>query len=304
MTDTPLLDARFARRLERLTLLTRQPLDAQSAGDRRSRRKGASLEFADYRPYVAGDDPGRVDWHVFARTDVLFVREYEDEHVLPVDVFVDLSGSMDWGEPNKLLRARQITAALGYAALCAANRLQVLPLDVAGAPFGPAWGRGRAATLLRFLDGLHAGDALASSETVTARSPGGGDLSKALARYPARPRGLAILISDLLSPTWEAGLRRLAEKHADAVVLHTLAPEELRPDLGGDVRLVDRETGTSVAVTLNGDAVRRYVQRLTAWRRAVESFCSRHGMRYVLVDTAEPVEKLLFETLPRGRVVQ
>src|SRR6266853_676585 len=136
-----LLDGAFARRLERLQLVSRKRLVGQGQGDRRSLRKGSSLEFADYRHYVEGDDPARVDWNIYSRTDTLFVRLYEEEEVLNVHMLVDASRSMDWGEPAKLRYARRLAAALGY-----------VPLNASATSFGPSWGRGRAGPMLAFMD--------------------------------------------------------------------------------------------------------------------------------------------------------
>src|ERR1700704_5906170 len=147
-----LLDAPFARRLERLSLVSRKRIIGQGQGDRRSLRKGSSLEFADYRHYVEGDDPARVDWNIFSRTDTLFGRLYEEEEVLNVHLLVDASRSMDWGEPAKLRYARRVAAALGYIALNASNRLFVWPLSASATSYGPAWGRGRAGLMLSFVD--------------------------------------------------------------------------------------------------------------------------------------------------------
>src|SRR5438876_11898411 len=138
-----LLDGAFARRLERLTLVSRKRLIGQGQGDRRSLRKGSSLEFADYRHYVEGDDPARVDWNIYSRTDTLFVRLYEEEEVLNVHMLVDASRSMDWGEPAKLRYARRLAAALGYIALNASNRAYVSPLTATATSFGTSWVRGR-----------------------------------------------------------------------------------------------------------------------------------------------------------------
>src|SRR5205807_6531432 len=101
-----------------------------------------------------------------------------------------------------------------------------------------------------------------------------------LGSFTSRAGGLVMLVSDLLSPTWDRALARLAGRSGDVVVLHTLAPQELRPTLGGDVRLIDRESGAAVSVTLNTDAIRLYGQRLDDWRRTVVSFCARHGIGY------------------------
>jgi uncharacterized protein (DUF58 family) len=299
-TPQTLLDAPFARRLERLSLVSRKRIIGQGQGDRRSLRKGSSLEFADYRHYVEGDDPARVDWNIYSRTDTLFVRLYEEEEVLNVHVLVDASRSMDWGEPSKLQYARRLAAALGYVALNASNRLYVWPLSASTGSFGPAWGRGRAGPMLNFMEDFRPSQL---TTLVMAGSAAGPDLEHALGTFTSRASGLVVLVSDLLSTSWEAALRRLAARPGDVVVLHTLSPQELRPALGGDVRLIDRESGAAVSVTLNNDALRLYGQRLAEWRRTVESFCARHGLGYVPIDTATPLETLVFDVLRRRGVV-
>jgi uncharacterized protein (DUF58 family) len=297
-----LLDAALARRLERLTLVSRKRLVGQGQGDRRSLRKGSSLEFADYRHYVEGDDPARVDWNIYSRTDTLFVRLYEEEEVLNVHLLVDASRSMDWGEPAKLRYARRVAAALGYVALNASNRLYVWPLNAASGVYGPAWGRGRAGVMLSFMDEFK--PAQTTTPVVFGAPASPPDLEQSLTAFTSRGGGLVVLLSDLLSPTWEKGLSRLAARSGEVVVLHVLSPQELRPTLGGDVRLIDRESGAAVSVTLNNDAIRLYGQRLSDWRRTIESFCGRHGMGYVPIDTATPVETLVFDTLRRRGVVR
>jgi uncharacterized protein (DUF58 family) len=301
MTQT-LLEGTFARRLERLSLVSRRRLVGQGQGDRRSLRKGSSLEFADYRHYVEGDDPARVDWNIYSRTDTLFVRLYEEEEVLNVHILVDASRSMDWGEPAKLRYARRLAAALGYVALNAANRVFVWPLAANASNFGPAWGRGRAGPMLTFLEDFRSTQFMTPLMGTGIGQPP--DLEQSLNSFTTRTSGLIVLLSDLLSPSWERVLSRLAGRSGEVVVLHTLAPQELRPALGGDVRLIDRETGTAVSVTLNNDAVRIYGQRLDEWRRQVESFCARHGMCYVPIDTSMPLETLVFDVLRRRGVVR
>jgi uncharacterized protein (DUF58 family) len=296
-----LLDAALARRLERLTLVSRKRLVGQGQGDRRSLRKGSSLEFADYRHYVEGDDPARVDWNIYSRTDALFVRLYEEEEVLNVHLLVDSSRSMDWGEPSKLRYARRLGAALGYVALNASNRLFVWPLSASAAFFGPAWGRARTGPMLTFMDDFRPAQ---MSTPLAAGRNAPPDLEQSLGTFTSRAGGLVVLISDLLSPTWEKTLAQLAGRSGEVVVLHTLSPQELRPTLGGDVRLIDRESGAAVPVTLNTDAIRLYGQRLDEWRRTVESFCARHGVGYVAVDTETPLETLVFDILRRRGIVR
>ncbi len=252
-TPQTLLDGAFARRLERLQLVSRKRLVGQGQGDRRSRRKGSSLEFADYRHYVEGDDPARVDWNIYSRTDTLFVRLYEEEEVLNVHLLVDASRSMDWGEPSKLRYARRLASALGYIALNASNRLFVWPLSASTTAYGPAWGRGRAGPMLSFIDEFKPAQ-VTTPILVGLNAPP--DLDQSLGTFTSRAGGLVVLVSDLLSPT------------------------------------------------LNNDAIRLYGQRLAEWRRTVESFCARHGLGYVPIDTDTPLESLVFDTLRRRGVVR
>ncbi len=296
-----LLDGAFARRLERLALVSRKRLVGQGQGDRRSLRKGSSLEFADYRHYVEGDDPARVDWNIYSRTDTLFVRLYEEEEVLNVHLLVDASRSMDWGEPSKLRYARRLAAALGYIALNASNRLFVWPLSASTTAYGPAWGRGRAGPMLSFMDEFKPAQL---NTPILAGLNAPPDLEQSLNTFTSRAGGLVLLLSDLLSTSWEKALARLAGRSGEAVVLHTLSPQELRPRLGGDVRLIDRESGAAVSVTLNNDAIRLYGQRLDEWRRTVESFCARHGVGYVPIDTETQLETVVFDVLRRRGVVR
>jgi len=221
--------------------------------------------------------------------------------VLNVHLLVDASRSMDWGEPSKLRYARRLAAALGYVALNASNRLFVWPLSATMTNYGPAWGRGRAGPMLSFLDEFRATQA--ATPLFDGHNPPP-DIEQSLASFTSRSAGLVVLLSDLLSPTWERALAKLAARSGEVVVLHTLAPQELRPTLGGDVRLIDRETGAAVSVTLNNDAIRLYGQRLDEWRRQVESFCARHGMSYVPIDTSQPLETLVFDILRRRGVVR
>ncbi len=156
--------------------------------------------------------------------------------------------------------------------------------------------------MLNFVEEFKPGQA--GTPVVFGAQPNPPDLDQALGTFSSRAGGLVVLISDLLSPTWERALSRLAGRSGEAVILHTLAPQELRPTLGGDVRLIDRESGAAVSVTLNNDAIRLYGQRLQEWRRTVESFCARHGMGYVPIDTATPLETLMFDVLRRRGVVR
>jgi len=283
----PLLDAALFRQLEQLTLVNRRRLATSGKGERRSLRRGSSLEFVDYRQYTPGDDLRQIDWNVFGRLDNLVLKLFEDEEVLSVHFLIDVSRSMDWGTPNKLDYACQVAAALGYVALTGYDTVEVLALaDRAPRHFGPARGRSGVAGLFRMLGELS--------------GVGRTDLDGNCRLFAGRPRppGLVLLFSDLLDPTgYEKPLSRLRRQGHEVVVLHHLSPQELRPDEAGDLRLVDRETGESMEVTIDQRAIDQYLARLGDWQRQIAGFCRRHNIAYHVLDTSRPLAQLLFRDL-------
>src|ERR1043166_6873381 len=120
-----LLTPELLRRLEQFQLLAARRAKSSAKGERRSKARGQSVEFADYRNYVAGDDLRYLDWNLFGRLEKLFLKLYEEERELPVTIFLDASQSMAFGEPRKVDFARQVAAASGYIALCGFDRVSV-----------------------------------------------------------------------------------------------------------------------------------------------------------------------------------
>ena len=162
--SAPLLTAELLRRLEQFQLLAARRAKSSSRGERRSRARGQSVEFADHRNYVLGDDLRYLDWNLYGRLDRLFLKLYEEERELPVTLFLDASESMTFGEPRKFDFARQIAAAVGYVALCGFDRVRIrtFPEHAADAAYLGALStvRGRKSALPYFqnLGHLTAGD--------------------------------------------------------------------------------------------------------------------------------------------------
>jgi len=292
MPEQTLLEGVFLERLERLALVTRRRVSGQGKGDRRSIRKGTSIEFVDYRHYTPGDDPRSVDWNIYRRSGNLYVKQFEEEEIVTAHVLVDVSRSMDWGSPSKLQFASRLAAAIGYIVLAGQSRLVVTTLSgTTATSFGPAWGRSSIAGLLEFLQ--------------RERPHGETDLDAALDSYARRSTsGQALLISDLLTPKFEQGIRRLLDRRFEVTVLHVLAPEEVHPPMSGDLTLIDRETGNEVAITLNQEALDRYEARFRSWTTALESFCSRHDVVYQRIQTGERLEVVLFDHLRRRGILR
>jgi uncharacterized protein (DUF58 family) len=285
-----LLDAALLARLERLQISTRRRLAGRLAAEHRSPLHGATLDFAEYREYAPGDDFRRVDYLALARLDQLLVRLFEAEDDLTVRLLVDTSASMATG--SKLRQAQRIAAALGFVALVRRDAVTLHTFPGTGGRAGTS--ATRAAP--RFT-GRHAANPL--FDRLEALEPAGETRFAAAARdLLARPgpAGLTVLVSDLLTPEWSAGISRLPARGGDLAVVHVLAGDELRPAIVGDLELIDRETGDRVAVSLSPDAVRDYERVARAWADDVAHRCGRVGAAYVRVLDDEPLEPLLLGT--------
>lgn len=290
-----LFDEAFLRKLERLAILSRRAMAGQLQGERRSPKRGQSVEFADFRPYTEGDDFRRIDWNAYARLERFFIKLFVEEEDLNVHLLVDTSDSMDWGEPNKLRYAVRSAAALGYIALAGLDRVTVTTIgDANGNPgyFPPHRGKGQARALFSFLGSLSAN--------------GRTDLSPRLRAYSASAPlpGPLLLFSDLLDDGWDDGLRALAGRGFDITIIHILSPEEIEPPFSGDLKLLDSETGTVVEVTADYDFLARYRQGLSDWQNELRRFCSARSIHYVPVETSLPFEELLFTWLRHQGVLK
>ena len=289
----PFFDETFLRRLEQLELASRRMTAGRMKGERRSVRRGQSVEFADYRNYAAGDDLRQLDWNAYARLEKLFVKLFVEEEDVTVHLLVDASRSMDYGEPNKLDAARRAAAALGYLGLASMDRVSVAFLgDGAATGMRPMRGKRRALELFQFL-------ATPRTERLTG-------LAAAARSYAARMRGTGPLrlISDLMDPGYLDALRDLAGTRCQLSVLHLLAPDEIEPEVPPDARLVDNETGQAVEVSGDDDLIERYRARLAEWQDEIASFVSRRGGAYVQVPSDLDLSDLLFDVLRRRRVVE
>jgi uncharacterized protein (DUF58 family) len=282
-----LLSAEFLAQLERLALLSRRSFRGRVRGERRSPRKGMSVEFSDYRQYGHGDDLRYVDWNIYGRLDRLYVKLFVDEEDLCLHLMIDASGSMGFGTPTKLEFAARLAAALGFVGLVNLERVGVGVIrDQVAEGWSPTRGRNQVLPLMDFLGRLRVG--------------GRTSLNDGLGAYSLRAReaGLAVLVSDLMDPAgYERGLKALLERRFDVHVVHLLTPEEMNPDFGGDLRLIDSETGELRDLTLDAEALRGYRQRLRDFLERAESFCRGNEISYHRVVTDTPVEEFMLRQL-------
>ena len=297
--NEPFFSEDFLQRLERMALAARHAMPGQTQGERRSPKRGQSVEFADFRPYTMGDDFRRIDWNAYARLERFFIKLFVEEEDLTVHFLVDASRSMNWGEPDKLSYAVQTAGALGYVALAGLDRVTVTAVGGSGkngeSVFRPQRGKRQALALFSFLQ------ALASPRDHTPGDPA--VMLRAYAAAHSRP-GLLVLLSDLMHDGWIEGLRALASRGFEISVIHILAPSELRPELNGDLKLLDSENNAEVEITADYELLARYRQSLEDWQAGLRQFCQSRGIAYIPVETATPLDELLFAWMQRQGVLR
>lgn len=278
-----LLPPQLLAQLERMELVSRKIFRGRMKGERRSRRKGQSVEFADFRNYVAGDDLRFIDWNTYARLDRLFLKLFLEEEDLHFYALLDGSGSMGFGTPTKFHYAKQLAAALGFIGLVRGDRVKIETLgQPASAPAPVLRGRRSLWRMIEYLDGLQP----------EANVP----LAEGLKSFCIRNsgKGIVVLISDLMDKSgYEGALRYLLAQDMDIYLLHLLSVEEIEPDLQGDLRLVDCEDGDVAEVTMSGALLKRYQQTLAAFIAAAREFCNRRGIVYLPARNDISVEQLI-----------
>jgi len=292
------------RRLEQFQLLTARRAKSSARGERRSRARGQSVEFADFRNYVPGDDLRYLDWNLYGRLEKLFLKLYEEERELPVRIFLDASESMNFGEPRKFDFARRVAAAVGYVALCGFDRVsvQVFPEpDPAGATrAAEAAARGG----LRAVRGRRS--AMTFFQNLAQLTAGGSaSLNESLRRgaLASQSTGMALVVSDFLDPAgYETGLGALVSRGFQVSVVQVLSPEELQPTTYGDLRLVDAETGGIQEVTFGRFRLGAYQTMVQSYLQRLREFCAARGIRFFAVSSALPLEQLLLKQLRQSEV--
>lgn len=287
------ISAEFLRKLELLNIISRKVFTGKMRGERRSRKRGASVEFADFREYCWGDDFRYIDWNAFGRLDRLFLKLFVEEEDLFVYFLIDTSPSMDSGMPNKLLYARKITAALGYIALanfdsvCIGSYNSDLRIIQ-----HPAKGKAKIFRVMDVLNGI---------TTAGLTSP-----DKAVESFLAQKHrhGMVFVISDMYELD---GLKRaltlLKFNGYDPVAIQVLSPQEINPDLKGSLRLMDSETKKFVEVTVSGRLMKAYRKRLDSFCGEIGSFCRKNEIGYYRGVTDVPFEDMILRYLRKAYLV-
>ncbi len=288
--DDELFDDEFQRKLDYLALISRRVFAGRMRADRRTKKSGSGIEFADYRAYQPGDDFRYLDWNIYQRFDRLLVRLFEEEEDLAIYFILDVSASMGFGDARKLRYAKKLCAALAYVGLANLDRVCIVTTtnQVLGR-MPDTRGKARIFKVFRFL-----------KET---RPGGTTDLGEALKVFVAqhKRRGLAVLVSDLYDPSgFERGINVLRYNKFDPFVVHVIDPAEGHPKLTGDVLVYDCETGDEREVTVTAKVLERFAQAHLGYLHSIERFAATHQVPYIAADMNIPFEELILRVFRRG----
>jgi uncharacterized protein (DUF58 family) len=282
-----LLDPQFMARLDQLDVMSRKLLAGKMKGERRSKRRGQSVEFADYRNYVIGDDLRFIDWNIYARLDRLFLKLFLEEEDLSLYVILDVSKSTDYGDPHKATYIKKVAAALGYIGLVNYNRVSLCAMaDGIVADTGAMRGRRRVTHMIDFVSKLE--------------PAGGSHFAESCKRFALahRHKGVCVVISDFFDKGgYENGLRYVAGGKYDLFCVQTLSPQEIEPDLQGDLKLRDMEDDDLAEVSITQPLMKQYKANLNAYCLAVKDYVTRRGGTYLFTSTAVPFDTLVLNYL-------
>lgn len=293
VTKTAFVDKAFLNELQGLRLLARKVFRGQMRGDRRSRNKGQSVEFVDYRPYMKGDDLRRIDWNLYARLERHYIKLFEEEEDLRLYLLLDCSASMDFGRPNKFVSALRLAAALAYIVL---SNLETVSVSVFAGGLHeittPTRGKGKIHGLLRRLEGLEAA--------------GDSQLAGAAAQFATKTRqsGIVCVISDFLLEQGVTSLAPLLGAGHQLELIQVLAPEERHPNLTGDLELVDAESGSTREISMGLGVLRGYLKRLAALEQEIKQFAARGGGGYHLYPTDTSLRDFIMGPLRSAQLIR
>lgn len=284
----------FLKEIEKLYIISKKVFAGRLRAERRTKKLGSGVEFAEHRDYAPGDDFRYIDWNIYGRMDKLFLRLFEEEEDLHVYILLDVSNSMTMGNPPKFLYAMQVGAALAYIALSNLDRVGVVP--IAERTLGrlpPTRGVGRIFKVFEFLK----------------QTPIGGPtrLEPSLRTFihQNQRRGVAVLISDFYDPEgYQDAINTLRYNKYETYVVQVYDLKEVRPELVGDLHLVDCETGEEKEVTISPKLLNEYAKEHDKFCAELDAFCTERAVPFFRTHTQIPFQDLILEIFRMGGFIK
>lgn len=289
-----LFDNEFIKKLEYLYLVSKKLLSGKSKAERRSRKIGSGIEFADYREYAPGDDIRHIDWSLYARLEKLFLRLFEEEEDLYVYILLDISPSMHMGTPSRLTYACRVAAALSYITLNNLDRISLFTFsDNLNTRLPPHRGKNNIFKVLQFLERIPDAEQTNTEESL-----------KNFVHQNKR-RGVAIVISDFFDPKgYENAFNFLRFHKYETFAIHLYDESELESAMRGDVELIDQETGQRLVTTLSPRMLKAYRDAFDEFCQDLEQFCLKREVSLFRTSTSQPFEELILDIFRQGGFLQ
>ncbi|MBE6052299.1 MAG: DUF58 domain-containing protein [Clostridium sartagoforme] len=284
----------FFKKLNKINMHINFKLSSGTQGGRKSKAKGVSVEFSDYREYAPGDDFRRIDWNAYGRFDKFFVKVFMEEREGVFNFFIDKSKSMDYGDINKKGTALKVVAALSYIALNNLDRVNISTMDSGSIEnIKSAAGNKAFRRILKELEKLEF-----SGDT---------DLTKSIKKRPLNPRGVSVVVSDFLNNSGirelEDALKYLAFKKQDIILVQILADEEINPDFNNEITFIDCETNENVKMSLTPNIIKEYKRTLESYKKSIEDLTKKYGGKFISVNSSMEIEEIILGEFSKKRVL-
>lgn len=288
--ENKLIDSELLKKLETLKLNSNIVLNKGYDGSRKSKSKGTSVEFSDFREYVPGDDFRKVDWNAYGRFGKLFIKLFTEEREAQVNIFIDNSKSMAFGNPKKSYIGKQLTLILGYVALSNLDRVNIYTqYDNTLKETGFLCGKKSLPSIAEHLDLLN------FNETT--------NLLKLIRRKPYK-RGISIIISDFFADDFEETTRYLSYFNQSVIAIQVLCKEELEPQYMGDIRFIDSETEEGKDISITPAILNSYKETLKGFISNISEAIKRCGGFYTLVSNETPIEEIVFRSFVKAGILR
>lgn len=286
-----IFDAEFLKKLEVIAIKSRMSMTEGAGGNRKSRSKGSSVEFSDFREYSVGDDFRRIDWNAYGRFDKLFVKLFMEEREALINLFVDCSKSMDFGSVKKWDTGLKLSAIIAYLALTNMDRVCInMMKDGSLRQSQSLTGRASFDRCIKFLDSVE--------------FSGSTNINKCIKGKDFHSRGISVIISDFFTPEGiEETIKYLLYKKQEVILIHVLAKEEISPSIEGQINLVDSETGSVRDVAVTPIVLKRYQQELEKFINSLKEYANKVGASYIQVSSEHPIEKIVFEEFTKAGII-
>ncbi|MBU3102701.1 DUF58 domain-containing protein [Clostridium gasigenes] len=284
----------FFKKLNKINMHINFKLSSGTQGGRKSKAKGVSVEFSDYREYAAGDDFRRIDWNAYGRFDKFFIKVFMEEREGVFNFFIDKSKSMDYGEVNKKDTALKVVGSLSYIALNNLDRVNINTMENGTVKsLKSATGNKGFQRILKELESME--------------FDGSTDLSQSIKKRNLNSRGISIVVSDFLNnnglETLEEGLKYLAFKKQEIILVQILAEEEINPQFNNEITFIDSETNENLKMSLTPSIIKDYKNSLKKYNKEIESLVKKYGGKLISVSSSKSIEEIILNDFSKKRVL-